>query len=62
MWKGSTRLGVGIATQGRMVVVVARYSPAGNFRGRYRENVLRQKSGGNVESQKHLLERLFDAT
>jgi len=50
VWKGSTKLGVGIATRGRMVVVVARYSPAGNFRGRYRENVLRQKSGAKVPS------------
>ena len=46
MWKGSTHLGVGIATSGNKIVVVARYSPAGNFGRRYRENVLRQKPGG----------------
>ncbi|XP_065065185.1 uncharacterized protein LOC135691294 isoform X1 [Rhopilema esculentum] len=48
VWKGSTHLGVGIATSGNKIVVVARYSPAGNFGRRYRENVLRQKPGARV--------------
>ena len=48
VWKGSTKLGVGIAKQGSTVVVVARYTPAGNFRGRYQENVQRRKPGGKL--------------
>ena len=48
VWKGSTRLGVGIATRGSKVVVVARYSPAGNFMRRFKEHVHRQKPGGKA--------------
>ncbi|XP_055606456.1 uncharacterized protein LOC129754419 [Uranotaenia lowii] len=39
VWKGSTKLGVGMATKGSNVVVVCNYDPPGNFTGRYRENV-----------------------
>eukprot|EP00112_Aurelia_sp_Birch-Aquarium-sp1_P022647 Seg6460.2 transcript_id=Seg6460.2/GoldUCD/mRNA.D3Y31 product="Protein PRY1" protein_id=Seg6460.2/GoldUCD/D3Y31 len=54
VWKGSTRLGVGIATKGSKVVVVARYSPAGNFMRRFREHVHRQKPGARVPSLSEL--------
>ena len=46
IWKTTTKVGVGIAKRGNIVVVVARYTPQGNFMGRFGENVLRQKSGG----------------
>ena len=42
VWKSSQRLGVGIAynSAGTRVVVVARYSPPGNYANQYRANVL----------------------
>ena len=42
VWKSSQQLGVGKAktTDGRQVFVVCVYFPAGNYVGRYRENVL----------------------
>ena len=46
VWKGSTRLGAAVVQRGNIVVVVARYAPAGNFMGRFGENVFRQKFGG----------------
>merc|ERR1711971_807361 len=39
VWKGSTEVGVGVAQEGSTVVVVANYSPPGNVRGQYAENV-----------------------
>jgi len=39
VWKGSTEVGVGVAQEGSKVVVVANYSPPGNFGGQYVENV-----------------------
>merc|ERR1712172_227372 len=39
VWKGSTEVGVGVALEGSKVVVVANYSPPGNFGGQYVENV-----------------------
>ncbi|XP_042343462.1 Golgi-associated plant pathogenesis-related protein 1-like [Plectropomus leopardus] len=42
LWKGSTELGVGMATDGHNVYVVGQYRPAGNTRGseNFAENVL----------------------
>jgi len=39
VWKGSKRLGVGIAKRGREVWVVANYSPPGNWPGHQLQNV-----------------------
>merc|ERR1711971_303994 len=39
VWKGSTEVGVGVAQEGSKVVVVANYSPPGNFVGQYVDNV-----------------------
>merc|ERR1712055_603664 len=39
VWKGSTDVGVGVAQEGSKVVVVANYSPPGNFGGQYVDNV-----------------------
>merc|ERR1712010_93530 len=39
VWKGSTDVGVGVAQEGSKVVVVANYSPPGNFGGQYVANV-----------------------
>ena len=39
MWAGSRVLGVGLATKGGKVIVVANYDPAGNVCGQYRDNV-----------------------
>ena len=45
VWKESTLLGIGraVATTGRMkcAYIVGRYKPAGNFLGKFRENVLK---------------------
>ena len=40
VWAASTQLGVGLATNRGKVVVVCNYDPPGNYRGRYKENVL----------------------
>merc|ERR1711963_13550 len=39
VWKGSTEVGVGVGQKGSNVVVVANYSPAGNYIGQYVDNV-----------------------
>ena len=41
VWKSSRQLGVGKAksSDGRQVFVVCMYHPAGNYVGRYKENV-----------------------
>merc|ERR1711936_93082 len=39
VWKGSTEVGVGVAQEGSKVVVVANYSPPGNYVGQYVDNV-----------------------
>merc|ERR1712198_529264 len=39
VWKGSTEVGVGVAQEGSKVVVVANYSPPGNYIGQYVDNV-----------------------
>ena len=48
VWKGSQRVGMGVAKVTRngmnKVYVVARYSPAGNYLGKNRENVMPVKS------------------
>ncbi|XP_060893396.1 Golgi-associated plant pathogenesis-related protein 1-like isoform X2 [Labrus mixtus] len=43
VWKASTELGVGVATDGNKVFVVGQYRPAGNMNmsGYFEENVLR---------------------
>merc|ERR1712019_160789 len=43
VWKSSTGLGCAESTRGRKTYVCCNYSPPGNFRGRYRENVLRPR-------------------
>lgn len=42
VWKESTELGVGVATDGNKVMVVGQYSPAGNMSnaGYFEKNVL----------------------
>ncbi|XP_024131590.1 Golgi-associated plant pathogenesis-related protein 1 [Oryzias melastigma] len=42
VWKNSTELGVGMATDGKSVFVVGQYRPAGNFtnKGEFEGNVL----------------------
>lgn len=51
VWKESTELGVGMATDGKTVFVVGQYRPAGNMNmeGYFEKNVL---SLGNVLSEK----------
>ena len=46
MWKKTKEIGAAQAARrdGRLVVVV-RYSPAGNYDGQYKENVLPELSG-----------------
>ena len=46
MWKKSKQIGAAQAARrdGRLVVVI-RYSPAGNYDGHYKENVLPELSG-----------------
>lgn len=43
VWKASTRLGVGVATKGNAVFVVANYDVPGNLIGHYKGNVLPPK-------------------
>lgn len=40
VWKESTQLGVGMATDGIKVFVVGQYRPAGNTKGSFYQNVL----------------------
>ncbi|XP_077080449.1 uncharacterized protein LOC143732878 [Siphateles boraxobius] len=49
VWKSSTELGVGLATDGKTIFVVGQYKPAGNITnaGYYQENVL-PKTGFNI--------------
>uniref|UniRef100_A0A3Q2WFG4 SCP domain-containing protein n=1 Tax=Haplochromis burtoni TaxID=8153 RepID=A0A3Q2WFG4_HAPBU len=51
VWKSSTELGVGIATDGNTVFVVGQYRPAGNITnaGYYQKNVL-PKGTGNTHT------------
>merc|ERR1719186_1948420 len=39
VWKGSTEVGVGVAQEGSKVIVVANYSPPGNYIGQHADNV-----------------------
>lgn len=41
VWKGSSKLGVGVAKANGKTYVVARYAPPGNWEGEYRANVLK---------------------
>ncbi|XP_028513433.1 Golgi-associated plant pathogenesis-related protein 1 [Exaiptasia diaphana] len=43
VWKSTRRLGVGIAKNGGFIIIVARYSPPGNFIGAFRQNVGRPR-------------------
>ncbi|XP_061134609.1 Golgi-associated plant pathogenesis-related protein 1-like isoform X3 [Syngnathus typhle] len=56
VWKASTQLGVGMATDGNKVFVVGQYRPAGNISmSRYfRENVL--PPAGEEERDSHFTE------
>ena len=45
VWKGSTEVGVGIATSGDNTWVVAKYWPSGNSLNQYTNNVGYRKSG-----------------
>merc|ERR1712061_17464 len=39
VWKGSSEVGVGVAQKGSKVIVVANYSPPGNYMGQHADNV-----------------------
>uniref|UniRef100_A0A8C6TEF4 SCP domain-containing protein n=1 Tax=Neogobius melanostomus TaxID=47308 RepID=A0A8C6TEF4_9GOBI len=49
VWKGSTELGVGVASSGRKVFVVGQYRSAGNMNspGYFQQNVLPKVAGSN---------------
>lgn len=53
VWKSSEEMGVGLAKNDHMCIVVANYSPAGNVIGRHKENVL-QPSGGKSSTTSKL--------
>ncbi|XP_044188093.1 uncharacterized protein glipr2, partial [Thunnus albacares] len=56
VWKESTELGVGLATDGKKVFVVGQYRPAGNMRGCFEKNVLPQgyeEQGGMLGKPTH---------
>jgi len=43
VWKNTKQVGFGYAKNGDFSIVVAHYSPAGNFQGDFKKNVLRPK-------------------
>jgi hypothetical protein len=43
VWKASTRLGIGYASEGGYTVVVGLYNPAGNVKGQFPQNVARPR-------------------
>ncbi|MGA6203368.1 CAP family protein [Nocardia testacea] len=43
VWKASTRLGIGYASEGGYTAAVALYSPAGNVQGQFPQNVARPR-------------------
>ncbi|MEU6829146.1 CAP family protein [Nocardia beijingensis] len=43
VWKASTRLGIGYASQGGTTVVVGLYNPPGNVEGQFPQNVARPR-------------------
>lgn len=51
VWAGSSKLGVGLARSSKTgrYLVVMKYDPAGNFLGRYEQNVLRPRVGGGKQ-------------
>uniref|UniRef100_A0A669CEX2 GLI pathogenesis-related 2 n=1 Tax=Oreochromis niloticus TaxID=8128 RepID=A0A669CEX2_ORENI len=61
VWKSSTELGVGIATDGNTVFVVGQYRPAGNITnaGYYQKNVLPKGTGNTHTHFPVLLKMLF---
>lgn len=57
VWKDSTQLGVGLATDGKMAFVVGQYRPAGNINRKeyFEENVLKQGNMNTFISSLHVL-------
>ncbi|KAF6034203.1 glipr2 [Bugula neritina] len=51
VWKDSKEMGVGMATKGGKCIVVANYTPAGNYIGMYQDNVFPLASGQSVGSK-----------
>ncbi|MBF6193982.1 MULTISPECIES: CAP family protein [Nocardia] len=43
VWKASTRLGIGYASEGGWTAVVALYNPPGNVQGQFPQNVVRPR-------------------
>lgn len=43
VWKGSEKIGIGVAAKDGRVFAVANYDPPGNFVGKLEENVQRAK-------------------
>ena len=56
VWKGSEKVGVGIATSGPNTWIVAKYAPAGNVLGKYVSNVGWRKVGG----KRGLIKKIFN--
>lgn len=50
VWKESKELGVAFAKNGGKVIVVANYSPPGNFIGHFAENVPPPRGGSPVHN------------
>ncbi|XP_047197361.1 Golgi-associated plant pathogenesis-related protein 1-like [Hippoglossus stenolepis] len=48
VWKDTIKLGVGVASVGTNVYVVAQYSPPGNMKGNYEKNVLEKDAGSRT--------------
>ncbi|XP_030374312.1 Golgi-associated plant pathogenesis-related protein 1-like [Scaptodrosophila lebanonensis] len=46
IWKSTASLGVGKYTQKKRTVVVVNYAPAGNEKGKYKQNVMPLKASG----------------
>jgi hypothetical protein len=41
VWNSSTKLGMGLALSSGKLYCVGQYSPAGNYEGQYKQNVLK---------------------
>lgn len=44
VWAASAKLGVGVSTKDGKVILVANYTPPGNFSGMFIKNVLKPKN------------------
>jgi len=53
VWKATSRVGVAIAIDGQKVIIVAKYREAGNFIGRYDQNVLPRSGNISAVSQSY---------